>query len=144
MFFLYSVKVTSSRLSPLVAHLRISRLFMKGNFDAYVLWPWAKKVENWIIDWSNAHDFMVRSCKFYHSRIEVLKNCSVFCVSVSLLRGNLRRLRRNLNHIIKTLFIFSPKMKRLINPSDKKLSDGVDFRTVTHSARGKVVGCNLV
>ena len=33
---LYS-KVASSRLSGLVAHLRIFRLFMKGQFDAYVL-----------------------------------------------------------------------------------------------------------
>ena len=30
-------KVASSRLSQLVAHLRIFRLFMKGKFDAYVL-----------------------------------------------------------------------------------------------------------
>ena len=30
-------KVASSGLSRLVAHLRISRLFMKGKFDAYVL-----------------------------------------------------------------------------------------------------------
>ena len=29
--------VVSSRLSWLVAHLRIFRLFMKGKFDAYVL-----------------------------------------------------------------------------------------------------------
>ena len=37
-------KVVSSRLSPLVAHLRIFRLFMKGKFDAYVLWPFGPKV----------------------------------------------------------------------------------------------------
>ena len=30
-------KVVSSRLSQLVAHSKILRLFMKGNFDAYVL-----------------------------------------------------------------------------------------------------------
>ena len=30
-------KVASSRLSLLVAHSRIFRLFMKGKFDAYVL-----------------------------------------------------------------------------------------------------------
>ena len=30
-------KVASSRLSRLVAHFRIFRLFMKGKFDAYVL-----------------------------------------------------------------------------------------------------------
>ena len=36
-------KVASSRLSWLVAHLRIFRLLMKGKFDAYVLLPLAKK-----------------------------------------------------------------------------------------------------
>ena len=37
-------KVASSRLSWLVAHLRIFRQFMKGKFDPYVLWPLAKRV----------------------------------------------------------------------------------------------------
>ena len=32
---------------------------MKGKFDPYVLWPLAKKVQNWIVDWSTARDFMV-------------------------------------------------------------------------------------
>jgi hypothetical protein len=31
-------KITSSRLSRLVAHPSIFRLFMKEKFDAYVLW----------------------------------------------------------------------------------------------------------
>jgi len=52
-------KVVSSRLSQLVAHLRIFRLFMKGKFDAYVLWPLAKRVQNWIVDRSTARDFTV-------------------------------------------------------------------------------------
>ena len=30
-------KVASNRLSPLVAHLKIFKLFMMGKFDAYVL-----------------------------------------------------------------------------------------------------------
>ena len=34
-------KVASSRLSQLVAHVRIFRLFMKGKFDAYILCPLA-------------------------------------------------------------------------------------------------------
>ena len=32
---------------------------MKGKFDAYVLWPLAKRVQNWIVDRSNARDFTV-------------------------------------------------------------------------------------
>ena len=52
-------KVASSRLSRLVACPRIFRLFMKGKFDAYVLWPLAKKFQNWIVDRSTARDFTV-------------------------------------------------------------------------------------
>ena len=32
---------------------------MKGKFDAYVLWPLAKWVQNRIVDQSTAHDFTV-------------------------------------------------------------------------------------
>ena len=52
-------KVASSELSRLVAHLRIFRLFIKGWFDAYVLWPFVKKVQKWIVDRSTARHFMV-------------------------------------------------------------------------------------
>ena len=41
-------KVTrSSRLSWLVAHPTIFRLFMKGKFDAHVLWLLAQRICNW-------------------------------------------------------------------------------------------------
>ena len=30
---------------------------MKGKFDAYVLWPLAKRIQNWIVDKSPAWDF---------------------------------------------------------------------------------------
>ena len=36
--------------SRLVAHLEIFRRLMKGKFDSYVLWPWSKKFQNWIVD----------------------------------------------------------------------------------------------
>ena len=52
-------KVASSRLSRLVAHSRIFRRLMKGKFEAYVLWPLAKKFQNWIVDQSTARDFTV-------------------------------------------------------------------------------------
>ena len=32
---------------------------MKGKFDAYVLWPLDKRVQNWIVDWSTARDITV-------------------------------------------------------------------------------------
>ena len=52
-------KVASSILSWLVAHSRIFRLFMKGKFDAYLLWSLAKTVQNWIVDRSTARDFTI-------------------------------------------------------------------------------------
>ena len=52
-------KVTSKRLSRLVAHSRIFRRLMKGNFDSYVEWPLDKMVQNWIIDWSTARNSTV-------------------------------------------------------------------------------------
>ena len=55
-------KVTSSRLFWLVAHTRIFRLFMKREINAYVLWPLAKRVQNWILDRSTARNFTVYKC----------------------------------------------------------------------------------
>ena len=52
-------KVASSSLSRLVAHFQLFSRLMKGKFDANVLWPLAKKFQNWIVDLSIAHDFMV-------------------------------------------------------------------------------------
>ena len=34
-------------------------MFMKGKFDAYVLWPLAKSFQNWIVYKSIAPDFRV-------------------------------------------------------------------------------------
>ena len=51
--------MASSRLSRLVAHPRIVRRLMKGNFDPYVLWPLTKKFQNWIVDQSTARKFTV-------------------------------------------------------------------------------------
>ena len=59
-------KVSSSRLSWLVAHLRIFRLFMKGKFDVYVLWPLAKRVQNWIVDRFTARDFTLLMIHFFY------------------------------------------------------------------------------
>ena len=52
-------RVATSRLSQLVAHSRIFRLFIKRKFDAYVLWPLAKIVQNWIVDRPTASNFTV-------------------------------------------------------------------------------------
>ena len=66
-------KVASSRLSWLVAHLRIFRVFMKGKVDAYVLWPLAKRVQNWIVDHSTARDFTAYKIQHLHDYMHVLK-----------------------------------------------------------------------
>ena len=54
---MFDLIVVSSRLSRLVAHFQIFRLFMKGKFDAYVLWPLSQRVQNWTKDRSTARDF---------------------------------------------------------------------------------------
>ena len=51
--------VASSRLSWLVAHPSIFRMFMKGTFDAYVLWLLVNIFQNWIVDRSTACIFTV-------------------------------------------------------------------------------------
>ena len=58
-FIIELCKVPSRSLSWLVAHPRIVRLFMKGKFDAYVLWPLAKRIQNWIVARSTACKIMV-------------------------------------------------------------------------------------
>ena len=52
-------KVTSSRRSWLVANPSIFRLFIRGKFDAYVMWSLAQRVRNWIVGRSTVRDFMV-------------------------------------------------------------------------------------
>ena len=58
-FFLFDRKVANSSLSRLVACFQIFRRIMKGKFDTCVLWPMAKKFQNWIVDRSTACDFTV-------------------------------------------------------------------------------------
>ena len=55
-------KVSSRSTSRLVAHPSIFRMFMKGKFDAYVLWPLAKSFQNWIVDRSTARHLV---CSFF-------------------------------------------------------------------------------
>ena len=69
-------KVANSRLSQLVAHSRIFRLFMKGKFDAYVQWPLAETVQNWIVDRSNARDFTVYvGSRVYCTKGQLISKC---------------------------------------------------------------------
>ena len=52
-------KVSSNRRSWLVANPSIFRLFIRGKFDAYVMWSLAQRVRNWIVGRSTVRDFMV-------------------------------------------------------------------------------------
>ena len=74
-------KVASSSLSWLVAHFQIFRRLMKGKFDTYILWPLAKKFQNWIVDWSTARNFTVS--KNSYNRIYDLY-CNGFLVATLL------------------------------------------------------------
>ena len=65
-------KVTSCRLSRLVAHLSIFKLFMKEKFDGYLLCPLAKIIHNWIVDRSTACNFMVLPENHSWSSVELM------------------------------------------------------------------------
>ena len=61
---LHTLKLRAVDLSQLVAHSRIFRLFIKGKFKAYLLWPLAKRVQSWIVDLFTSCDFMVNIKRF--------------------------------------------------------------------------------
>ena len=65
--FIYR-KVPSSSMSRLVVHFQIFRRLMKGKFDAYVLWPLAKKLQNWTVQYLRMY------------RISLLKGSFKSCV----------------------------------------------------------------
>ena len=79
-------KVASSSLSLLVAHFLIFWRLMKGKFDDYVLWPLAKKFQNWIVDRSTARNFPV--CSFMGVGIAITRVSKTsllsFCYSMIL------------------------------------------------------------
>ena len=61
-------KVASSRLSWLVAHLRLFRLFMKRKFDAYLLWPLA----NWVWNWIEYFSWLYSSLKYKTLALKII------------------------------------------------------------------------
>ena len=66
----------SSSMKPFSNKGQIFRKFMKGKFDAYVLWPLAKRFQFWIVDRSTAHDFTVCtlfSTKFMRSNLFLIQ-----------------------------------------------------------------------
>ena len=46
---------------------------MKGKFDAYLLWPLAKRVKNWIVDQSTACNFAVYQMEIQKSFGPIVK-----------------------------------------------------------------------
>ena len=53
---------------------------MKRKIDAYVLSPFTKMLQNWIVDWSTARDFIV---KFMFSK-KATKFDKIFAVGLTL------------------------------------------------------------
>ena len=72
-------------------------------------WAILQNFNSWMIKLTNTlilPNYQVPNCylynsKFYHSRIEVLRNCSAFFSSVSLVRGNVREWREFIFHEIR-------------------------------------------
>ena len=64
---------------------------MKGKFDGYILWPLAKKFQNWIVDLSTARDFTVfigfryQSRDFLIEEVFVQGNTTINKINISLL-----------------------------------------------------------
>ena len=77
----------SSRPSRLVAHPGIFRMFMEGKFDAYVLWPFAKSFQIWIVDRSTACNFTVfkNLTKYFDFKSVQSFHYGIFLVFFSLL-----------------------------------------------------------
>ena len=66
-YFAYVLQFFSLISDTLGSVPRIFRLFMEGIFDGYVLWPLDKKVQNWIVDRSTAHEFKIIQADSYQT-----------------------------------------------------------------------------
>ena len=67
---------------------------MKGKFDAYVLWPLAKKFQIWIVDRSTTPDFTVYE-SMYMIMYDILRNTQVHALKVEIQGGGFHQ------HLIK-------------------------------------------
>ena len=74
--------------SQVVTHFWIFRLFMKGKFYAYVLWPLAQSVQNWIVDRSTTCDFTVNGIKLHFFHKNIVLNSTLWS-SNNVATGNL-------------------------------------------------------
>jgi hypothetical protein len=82
-------KVASRSMSWLEACPRIFRLYMKGKFDPYVLWPLTKRVQNWIVNQSacnftvwriiNKSPRFTNSNRFFCNAAELKKRQILLC-----------------------------------------------------------------
>ena len=71
--------VKSSNTSCLEAHPGIYGLLMKGIFDAYVLWPFDKKLISWLVSQIRTGDFTVcNSSQAMKLRNSLLNICVLF------------------------------------------------------------------
>ena len=57
---------------------------MQGKFDAYVLWSLAKRVQNWIVDWSTARNLTVNREKLLWKQVYLLQGKPFFHHNFSL------------------------------------------------------------
>ena len=82
-------KVESSRLSQLVAHPSTFRMFMKGKFDAYVLWPLTKCFYNWIVNRSTPLDLQYIKLKRLIIPVLLLQKSSVLLTKMGHEKKNI-------------------------------------------------------
>ena len=68
-------------------------MFMKGKFDAYVLWPLDKRVRNWIVDQCTAPDFTVCQIRTLGSKEFYYLNfvtCILTCFQLTNFFGDIK------------------------------------------------------
>ena len=96
-------------LMKLVNSTMIFRLFINVKLYAYVLWPLAKRVQNWIVDQSTARDFTVLMHLIVSNVLSYKRNQSInwkvqkifFCRKFTLCRNKQQKLIKSSFRIIR-------------------------------------------
>ena len=105
-------KVANCSLSRLVARFQIFRRLMKGNFDAYVVWPLAEKFQNWIVDRSTARNFTVFKTLYLQGPHSLRP-----CISRPCCRHNFNIFNSLIPKIMRKYCLFLAKNRTNFDPS---------------------------
>ena len=91
-------KVASRSTSQLVAYTSMFRMFMKGKFDAYLLWNLTKSFQNKIVDRSTICDFTV--CNTYYVSTQNVIDCPLSTCNVCFKKTGTKRSSNTLLRLV--------------------------------------------